>query len=91
MSTLSFEATVDGRRRLTLGQAAKHDRYLVQVRNDGDILLTPLVSVPARELDLWNDPELLASVTRGLQQAAAGELHDLGDFTQFAEEAEDGE
>jgi len=81
-----FEVAVDGRRRVTLGPAATHQRYRVQVQDDGDIVLTPLVSIPARELDLWNDPDLLASVKRGLAQAAAGDVHDLGDFEQYADD-----
>ncbi len=81
-----FEAIVDGRRRITLGAAATSDRYRVHVQLNGDIVLTPLASIPVRELDLWNDPDLLASVKRGLEQAAAGDLHDLGDFEQYADD-----
>lgn len=81
-----FEATVDSRRRITLGPAAVHERYRVTVQDNGNIELMPLASIPARELDLWNDPELLASVKRGLDQAAAGDLHDLGDFEQYADD-----
>lgn len=36
-------------------------------------MLTPLASIPARELDLWNDPDLLAAVKRGLEQYADDE------------------
>jgi len=82
----AFEVAVDSRRRVTLGPAATHERYRVRVQEDGDIVLTPLVSIPARELDLWNDPDLLASVKRGLAQAAAGDVHDLGDFEQYADD-----
>lgn len=85
-SSRVFEVTVDSRHRVTLGSAAAHRRYRVRVQDDGDIILTPLASIPARELDLWNDPDLLASVKRGLAQAAAGDIHDLGDFEQYADD-----
>ena len=86
VTTRVFEAAVDSRHRITLGAAAQHQRYRVTTLDNGNILLEPLVSIPARELDLWNDPELLASVKRGLEQAAAGDLHDLGDFEQYADD-----
>lgn len=79
-----FEVAVDARRRVTLGSAAVHERYRVRVQDDG--VLTPLASIPARELDLWNDPELFVSVKRGLTQAAAGDIHDLGDFEQYVDD-----
>lgn len=87
MAVQTFEVAVDGRRRITLGAAAEHERYRVQKLDNGDILLTPLASIPARELDLWNDPELLALVKEGLEQAAAGKLvRREEDFGQYADD-----
>jgi hypothetical protein len=34
---------VDGRRRISLGSLAVHDRYLAEVEEDGTIVLTPAV------------------------------------------------
>lgn len=39
-----------------------------------------------REQALLNDPQLLASVQRGLRQATDGDTHDLGTFQQYADE-----
>jgi glycine cleavage system aminomethyltransferase T len=64
--------------------------YRVMVNDDGQILLDPVVAIPERELWLWKNPEAIASVQRGIQQAAEGELHDMGSFSQYADvEVED--
>ncbi len=41
---------LDGRRRASLGQLAKHDRYLARLHPDGVITLEPVVLVPVSEL-----------------------------------------
>jgi glycine cleavage system aminomethyltransferase T len=75
----------DSRGRLSIGAVAKGKSYRVMVNNDGQILLDPVVAIPERELWLWQNPEAIASVQRGIQQAADGELNDMGDFSQYAE------
>jgi hypothetical protein len=75
----------DSRGRLSIGAAAKGKSYRVMVNDAGQILLDPVVAIPERELWLWQNPEAIASVQRGIQQAAEGELHDMGSFSQYAE------
>lgn len=81
---------MDARRRLSLGKAGveKDARYLMSVNDDGEILLTPMASIPARELIIWENAAVRASLERGLQQMAAGDIHDLGDFSQYLDEDE---
>jgi hypothetical protein len=80
----------DSRGRLSIGAAARGKSYRVMVNDDGQILLDPVVAIPERELWLWKNPEAIASVQRGIQQAADGDLHDMGSFSQYAEvEVED--
>lgn len=43
---------VDGRRRISLGALAEHDRYLAHVEEDGTIILTPAVVLPLAEARL---------------------------------------
>lgn len=40
---------VDSRRRISLGSLARHDRYLVEVSEDGVIVLTPAIVMPVTE------------------------------------------
>jgi hypothetical protein len=43
---------VDSRRRISLGSLAEHDRYLVEVQEDGTIVLTPAVVMSAAQARL---------------------------------------
>lgn len=85
------ELTADDRSRIAFGKAGvrRDDRYAVAINDQGEILLTPLVSIPKRELIIWENDQLRASLARGLADSAAGRVKDLGDFTRFAEEASD--
>jgi hypothetical protein len=82
------EVSADERSRLAFGKAGvrRDDRYAVAVADDGEILLTPLVSVPKRELLVWENEQVRAALGRGLAQSAAGQTHDLGGFSQYADE-----
>ncbi len=82
------EVVADDRARIPFGKAGvrRDDRYAVAVGDDGSILLTPLVSIPKRELLVWENAQLRDSLARGLAQSAAGQTVSLGDFTQFADD-----
>lgn len=82
---MTFEIEADDRGRLSLGKAGARPgrRYCVDVAPDGSIMLTPMVSIPERELDLLRDPDTQQRLLTGLGQAAQGETHDLGDFQQY--------
>ena len=68
------EVTADDRGRVAVGKAGAHlnERYAVSANDDGSILLTPLASIPRRELLVWENDELRASLFRGLADAAEG-------------------
>ena len=82
------EALADERGRLPMAKTGvrKDDRYAVAVNDDGQILLTPLVSIPRRELIVWENQMLRESLARGLAEAAAGGTESLGSFAQYADE-----
>jgi len=85
------EVVADDRARIPFGKAGvrRDDRYAIAVDDDGSILLTPLASIPKRELLVWENAQLRDSLARGLAQSAAGETVELGDFTQFADDVTD--
>jgi hypothetical protein len=75
------EVVADDRGRVSIGKAKSTpgSRYLMSVDEHGGIHLLPVVSIPAWELDVWENPELMASIMRGLRQAADGETFTWGE------------
>jgi hypothetical protein len=86
------EVTADDRNRIAFGKAGVHpgQRYAVSVNDDGAILLTPLASIPKRELPVWEDDQLRASVFRGLADAAESNIRRLDWVTGEDQGAETG-
>lgn len=82
------EVVADDRARIAFGKAGvrRDDRYAVAVNDDGEILLTPLASIPRRELIVWENQELRGSLAQALADSAAGNTLDLGDFSQYADD-----
>ncbi|HET6385426.1 MAG TPA: hypothetical protein VFJ58_18700 [Armatimonadota bacterium] len=76
---------VDSKGRLTLGKEKAGRQFQIE-ELDGRLILTPVVTIPARESWLHANPEAMASVMRGLQQSAAGERRYLGSFAHFADD-----
>ena len=87
------EVVADDRARIAFGRlrVRRNDRYAVAIGEDGTIVLTPLVSVPKRELLVWESRQLRESLERGLAQSASGQTADLGDFAQFAADEDESE
>lgn len=85
------EVTADERARVAVGKAGAHknDRYAVSMNSDGAILLTPLASIPKRELLVWENDELRASLFRGLADAAEGNARPLRWVTTDNEDDDD--
>ncbi|MCZ7648141.1 MAG: hypothetical protein M5U26_23260 [Planctomycetota bacterium] len=78
---------VDKKGRASLGRPPKgvigYDR---QDRPDGSILLVPIVGVPAHEVWVLRNREVLESIDRGMKQAQSGKLKDLGRFGAYADD-----
>lgn len=70
------EVTADERSRIAFGRTGvrRNDRFLVSTRPTGEILLTPLASIPKRELMVWENEELRASLLRGLADVTQGRI-----------------
>ena len=70
--------TVDGRQRVTLGDLVKDIRRVRVYRNArGELLLQPVMEIPAAEVWLFQNPEALTTVKKGLGDAAKGRVSRL--------------
>ncbi|MFF2751943.1 hypothetical protein ACFVVA_41210 [Kitasatospora sp. NPDC058048] len=87
------ETEVDSRGRVSLGRAGAKPgrRYRVESNPDGVLLLTPVVSIPEREMQVWTDPLLAERIRAGIEQAQRGETVDLGDFSKYLDQEDEDE
>ncbi|WP_373535795.1 hypothetical protein [Microcoleus sp.] len=83
--TLKNLISTDTQGHLSLNLEPKSTEYRVLVNEAGQILLDPITNIPDREQWLWQNPQALAAVKCGLAQAAKGEVHNLGDFSEYAD------
>ncbi len=84
------EAEADSRGRVTIARAGAKPgrRYRVYANVDGLVVLEPVVSIPEREMLVWENPELAQQIREGVAEAEAGETADLGSFAQFLTEGD---
>lgn len=82
---IKHSSRADDRGRLTLGAIAKKKNYRVMINQLGQILLDPIVNIPEREIWLWKNQSALNSLKRGLEEAEAGEIEDLGSFAEYTD------
>lgn len=78
----------DGKKRLSLSKALADAGVVfnVYVNALGQIILDPHKKIPAHEAWVFEDKEILASLKRGLKQAAQGRTRNLGSFAKHAQE-----
>lgn len=80
----------DAKGRVTLSKLANGvSSFNVSQDADGRLLLEPMVEIPAREKWLYDNPEALSSVKRGIADAKAGRVKSLGSFAKFVDEDEE--
>jgi len=63
---------VDGRRRISLGSLAEHERYLATVEDDGTIVLTPAVVMSVAEAQLMASGETARAIDEFLDDPSTG-------------------
>ena len=87
MQTLHFSTLrPDSKGRITLGKLAEGvSSFRAQQMEDGSIVLHPYAEIPAREHWIFKNPEALASLKRGLADAAAGRVVSRGRFAKYLE------
>ncbi len=81
---------MDDKFRICLGSfLSKEEReqlssFRVRRQEDGKIVLDPFVEIPARDHWIYKNPEAMASLMRGIEDAKAGRIVELDiDFSQF--------
>jgi hypothetical protein len=85
------ETEPDSKHRVTLGSAVQTPpgvRYKVLQNEAGQILLDPIKSVPAYEAWVWENPERIASIQRGIKQAQAGKVVKI-DLSAYSDDDDD--
>ena len=77
-----FEVASDNRSRLSLAKAGvtKNQRFRVSKDERGVLTLTPMVSIPAEELNFWKNEQVQESVKRGLIDVEKGKVHTVDRF-----------
>ena len=75
----------DAKGRIALGSDFSEKDFRVAVSANGDILLTPMVSISERDVWLYKNLQALALFQQGLADAA-GNVTAGEDFSQYAED-----
>jgi hypothetical protein len=77
-----IEVTADDRARIPFGRVGVHrnERFLAWRNAAGEILLTPMASIPRRELMIWENASVRESLQRGLDDVAHGRVGPLDDL-----------
>jgi len=91
MTVVARDVRPDGRGRIALGRALTNleDASFNVYRDDaGRIVLDPQVSIPASEAWLFRNKTALASLRRGLSEAASGKTRTIGSFAGHADDDE---
>ena len=84
--------TVDAKKRIGLGEKLLKfipktpEAYQVFVGEEGDILLRPVVTIPARETWVYQNPKVLAQIRGGLSEAKQGKTQKVKDLAGFLKE-----
>ena len=70
--------TIDDRNRLTLAELPKGSKRVRIYKNArGEVLLRPLVEIPASEAWLFQNGEVFESIKKGLKDASEGKISKL--------------
>jgi hypothetical protein len=79
---------LDAKGRISLGAFVSKGVISFRIERDGNgrIILEPLVEIPARELWLHKNPEVLARIEQGLQESSQGLVASRGDFSSYADD-----
>jgi hypothetical protein len=74
MAMDTSEVGLDSRGRVPLGRFATARRHRVERREDGEIVLTPVISLTTHEFATTNGPELMDRIKNGIRQMHEGQV-----------------
>jgi hypothetical protein len=76
----------DSRKRVVLPKAVVNEgiAYSVYYNKLGQIVLDPQVSIPASELWVFENKDILASIDRGVRESLKGKTINRGSFAEHA-------
>ena len=79
----------DSRKRVVLPKAAVQEgiTYFVYYNSIGQIVLDPQASIPASELWVFENKDILASIDRGVRESLNGKTIKRGSFVKHANDA----
>jgi hypothetical protein len=81
--------TPDSRKRVVLPKAVVREgiTYLVYHNSLGQIILDPQASIPASELWVFEDKDVLDSIDRGVRESLNGKTINRGSFAKHVNDA----
>ena len=96
MSSTGFrpvgEVEVDSRRRISMARLGiglhENDRFRVEMADDGTLRLIPVTTITKRELEVLSNPERMASIRKGIEEAREGKTTAV-DFSQYLDDEDD--
>ena len=76
--------TPDSRKRVVLPKTVVKEgiTYFIYHNSAGQIILDPQVSIPASELWVFQNKDVLASIDRGIRESLNGKTIDRGSFAK---------
>jgi len=80
--------TADSRKRVVLPKAVAQEgvTYFVYHNSVGQIVLDPQASIPASELWIFENKDILASIDRGMRESLDGKTVKRGSFAKHVDE-----
>ncbi|MDD5638241.1 MAG: hypothetical protein PHD84_10585 [Atribacterota bacterium] len=82
---------IDSKNRVTLGEKIikkisgqnKVNQFQIFIGQDGDILLRPLTAIPSREAWIYEKPELIGQIRKGLQEVKDGKVEKIENLEEL--------
>ena len=80
-----YRITLGNKLTMLIGKRMNAEAYQIFVGRNGDILLRPSVSIPSNEAWVYQNPEVIGKLRKGLQEAREGKTERVEDLESFLE------